>query len=147
MKARKQGVSAELDELSGELLGQALDLLAEGTDINVLLVVEDAARRVASYELADDSAEQLLVGAHQRVRELARAKGDREAGIGAPVRYALVYEGAVELDGRYQDALILEFGEQGYRAFSAYLLFRNKGKGSRFSWTDPAPAGELECLL
>lgn len=147
MCARKQGVTPELDELSGDLLGQALDLLADGVDVHVLLVVEDAERHVASYELDDDSEEQLIAGAYQRVRSLARSHGEKSSGIGDPVRYALVYEGAVELDGVFEDALILEFGERGWQAYSAYLLIQGKGKGEAFAWTDPAPAGEVECLL
>ena len=147
MARRRQGVTAELDELSGELLARALDLLAEGADVNVLLVIEDEQRHVASYELADDSPEQLLAAAHGRVLELARAHGDTTCLLGEPVRYALVYEGAIELEGRYQDALILEFGERGYQAYSAYLLVRGKGTGDGLSWTDPAPAGEVESLL
>ena len=147
MCARKQGVTPELDELSGDLLGQALDLLADGADVHVLLVVEDAERHVASYEFDDDSEEQLIAGAYQRVRSLARSHGEKSSGIGDPVRYALVYEGAVELDGAFEDALILEFGERGWQAYSAYLLIQGKGKGEAFAWTDPAPAGEVECLL
>lgn len=147
MCARKQGVTPELDELSGELLGQALDLLADGADVHVLLVVEDGDRHVASYEFDDDSEEQLIAGAYQRVRSLARSHGEKSSGIGDPVRYALVYEGAVELDGTFEDALILEFGERGWQAYSAYLLIQGKGKGEAFTWTDPAPAGEVECLL
>ena len=147
MCARKQGVTPELDELSGELLGQALDLLAEGNDLHVLLVVEDANRHVASYQLNDDSEEQLIAGAYERVRSLARNHGEKSSGLGDPVRYALVYEGAVELGGRFEDALLLEFGERGWQAYSAYLLIKGKGSGDGFAWTDPAPAGEVECLL
>ncbi|MGL5172322.1 MAG: hypothetical protein ACRC75_00605, partial [Olsenella sp.] len=64
---RKQGVSSELDELSSELMGDALDMLAEGEDVNVLLVVEDAKRSVASYEFADDGPEECLEGARAKV--------------------------------------------------------------------------------
>ena len=147
MCARKQGVTPELDELSGDLLGQALDLLADGADVHVLLVVEDGDRHVASYEFDDDSEEQLIAGAYQRVRSLPRSHGEKSSGIGDPVLYALIYEGAVELDGAFEDALILEFGERGWQAYSAYLLIQGKGKGEAFAWTDPAPAGEVECLL
>jgi len=50
----RQGVSPKLDELSSALMGDAFDMLAEGKDINVLLVVEDAAGAVASYAFSDD---------------------------------------------------------------------------------------------
>ena len=62
--------------------------------------------------------------------------------------YAIVYEGAVADDNdNYQDALMLEFGERGYRSYSAYSLLSGKGRGNGFVWTDPAPAGEVEPLL
>ena len=148
MAQRKQGVSPELDELSSTLVGDALDMLAEGEDVNVLLVVEDNLRNVASYVFSDDGAEALIEGAYQRVRDLARKKGDREAGLGEPQRYALVYEGAIEdEDGSFVDALLLECGERGWQAYSAYSLYQGKGLGDEFAWTDPAPAGEMDCLL
>ena len=148
MAQRKQGVSPELDELSSTLVGDALDMLAEGEDVNVLLVVEDNLRNVASYVFSDDGAEALIEGAYQRVRDLARKKGDREAGLGEPQRYALVYEGAIEdEDGSFADALLLELGERGGRAYSACSRYQGKGLGDEFAWTDPAPAGEMDCLL
>ena len=59
-----------------------------------------------------------------------------------------MYEGAIaDAEGTYQDALILEFGEKNYRSFSAYSLVDGKGEGEGFTWTEPAPAGELEPLL
>ena len=50
-------------------------------------------------------------------------------------------------DGAYRDALLLEFGERGYKSYSAYSLFEGKGAGDDFAWSEPAPAGELESLL
>ena len=145
---RKQGVSPELDELSSELMGDALDMLAEGENVNVLLVVEDAKRSVASYEFADDGPEACLEGARDKVRALDRAGGSPEDLLGAPVRYALVYEGAIADEaGVYHDALILEFGERGFLSFSAYSLVEGKGRRDKFRWTDPAPAGEMKPLL
>ena len=148
MAERRDGVSKELDELSSTLVGDALDLLADGQDVNVLLVVEDAHGSVASYEFSDDSPDELLTAARERVEQLSAADGDSEAGLGAPQRYALVYEGMVaDEDGAYQDALLLEFGEQGWKAYSAFSLYEGKGSGDNFAWTDPAPAGEIPPLL
>lgn len=145
---RRDGISPELDELSSELMGDAFDILADGGELNVRLVVEDEARNVASYEFVDDGPEALLDGAHRRIVVLAKEGGDAGQGLGNPLRYALVYEGAIaDVEGAYQDALILEFGEKNYRSFSAYSLVDGKGEGERFSWTEPAPAGELEPLL
>ncbi len=145
---RRDGISPELDELSSELMGDAFDILADGGELNVRLVVEDEARNVASYEFADDGPEALLDGAHRRIVTLTKEKGDAGQGLGNPLRYALVYEGAIaDVEGAYQDALILEFGEKNYRSFSAYSLVDGKGEGEGFRWTEPAPAGELEPLL
>ena len=72
----------------------------------------------------------------------------KNGGLATPVRYAIVYEGAVADDNdNYRDALMLEFGERGYRSYSAYSLFSGKGRGNGFVWADPAPAGEVEPLL
>ena len=130
-------VSQELDELSSTLMGNALDLLAEGRAVNVLLVLQEKNGDVTPLEFADDSTDVLLEGARSRVRS------SRDA-----VRYALVYEASVQMDdGIYADALLLEFGEKGRPSFSAYSLFAGRGKGDGFRWTDPAPAGEEEPLL
>lgn len=148
MAQLRQGVSPQTDELSSTLLGDALDLLAEGERMGVLLAVQDGEGRVASYEFADDGPEACLAGARERVRSLRSRRGDPDAQVGKPVRYALVYDGAVADDeGSFHDALLLEFGERGWQAYSAYCLYAGKGEGDRFTWTDPAPAGEVECLL
>lgn len=147
-RADENTVSPELDELSCALMGEALDRLAEGADVNVLLAVGDAAGCAASYEFADDGEEACLAGARDKVRALARAKGDAAAGLGAPRYYALCYEGAVaDDDGSFADAVIMEFGERGRQAFSAYSLFEGRGAGEGFAWSDPAPAGEVDALL
>ena len=130
-------VSPQLDELSSTLMGDALDLLAEGRSVNVLLVIQRMEGNTTSLELSDDGPEALLNGARDRIRKARDA-----------VRYALTYEAAVEMeDGTYAEALILEFGEKGRPSFSAYSLFEGRGEGDGFRWTDPAPAGEEEPLL
>lgn len=145
---RADGVTPELDELSSTLMGDAFDLLAAGKDVDVLLVVGDAAGNVASYAFSDDGMEECLAGANAKVRELRRDGGDPEVGLGKPVRYAITYEGAVaDESGAYQDAVLLEFGEKGYKAYSAYSYVKGRGEGDGFAWTEPAPAGEVEPLL
>ena len=149
LNERKDGISPELDALSSELLGEAFDVLADGRSLNVVLVVEDQAGHIASYEFSDDGPEELLQGAHKCVQSLVKHKGDKDEGLQDPVRYALVYEGAIALtnnDG-YKDAVLLEFGEKGYKSFSAYSFVAGKGKGEEFTWSEPAPAGEIEPLL
>ncbi len=130
-------VSPELDELSSTLMGAALDMLAEGEDLGVLLALESEDGSVSSFVFSDDGPEALLDGARDRVR---RARG--------VLRYAIAYEGAVDLgDGQYADAVLLEFGERGRPSFSAYSLYEGRGAHDDFRWTDPAPAGEEEPLL
>lgn len=133
----REGVSPRTDELASTLMGDAFDLLAAGEELDVLLVVEDEAGAISSYEFVDDGPEACLEGARSQV---ARVPG--------AVRYAIAYEGAVATDdGSFADALLLEFGERGYRAYSAYSLIDGKGTGDGFTWTDPAPAGEMDALL
>ena len=140
MSEPKEGISQELDELSSELLGEALDVLADVGSINVLLVVEAPDNSLLSVEFLEDSPQECLDAAHDKVRE--RAQNNQAQ------RYALVYEGAVMSEsGSYEDALLLEFGEKGYRSYSAFCLVSGKGSGQDFAWTEPAPAGEIETLL
>ena len=82
----REGVSAQTDELASQLLGKALDVLAVGEELDVLLAVQDEAGTVASYEFADDGPEECLEGAHRRVGELARDHGDPRAHLGEPLR-------------------------------------------------------------
>lgn len=145
---RRQTISPALDELSCSLMGEALDRLAEGVDVNVLLAVGDAQDCCADFEFADDGEEACLAGARDKVRALKRTKGDASIDLGAPRYYAICYEGAIADDGgSFLDALIMEFGEKGTQAYSAYSLFTGRGTGDAFQWTDPAPAGEVENLL
>ena len=130
-------VSPELDELTSTLMGDALDMLAEGVDVGALLVVEDTRGDTFSYAFTDDGPEALIEGAREQVRHTKGA-----------LRYAIAYEAAIEQeDGTYADALIVEFGEKGQPTYSAYSLFEGRGEGDGFRWTDPAPAGEEEPLL
>ena len=134
---RREGVSPKTDELASTLMGDALDLLADGEPFVVLLAVQDESGEVSSYEFQDDGPEACLEGARARAAELPGA-----------VRYAIAYEGAIEdEDGSFADALLLEFGERGYRSYSAFSLVDGKGTGDGFTWSDPAPAGELPPLL
>ena len=134
---RREGVSKKTDELASELLGKALDVLAVGEELDVLLAVADADGEVSSYEFADDGPEECLEGAHKKAAESADA-----------VRYAIAYRGAIaDETGAYQDAVILEFGERGYRSYSAFSLVDVTGDEDTFGWTEPQPAGEVEPLL
>lgn len=140
--ARREGVSPQTDELAASLLGEALDALADGMEMGVLMAAQLEDGKVVSCEFTDDGAEACLEGAHERVAQLA---GEEPAAV----RYAIAYEGGVEAeDGSgFEDAVLLEFGERGWRAYSAFSLIDGKGSGDGFAWSDPQPAGELEPLL
>ena len=144
----KEGISPELDELVSELVGAALDILADEGSLPVLLVVEDVSGAFASYEFEDDGIEECLEGAREKLAALVRAKGDSQQKLGQPLCYGLAYEGAIEdEEGAYLDALLVDFGERGWRNYSLFSLVDGKGTGEGFAWSDPAPAGEIEPLL
>ena len=118
------GVSAQTDELGSTLMGEALDRLAAGEDFSVVATAADCQGQRMTCE-------------------------DGSKVIGKPTCYAIAYQGAVaDEDEAFQDALILEFGDRGAACgYSAYSLIDGIGSGKRFRYTDPAPAGELSCLL
>lgn len=133
----RDGVSPQTDELASTLMGDALDMLAAGDPFCVLLAVQDDSGEIMSYEFSDDGEEACLEAARAKVGQVAGAR-----------RCAIVYEGAVEAEGEgFADALLLEFGERGWRSYSAYSLVDGIGTGDGFTWTDPAPAGEVPPLL
>lgn len=150
-------ISPALDQLSCELLGEALDMLADGKEILAVASVMDADGERLTCAFEEDSPELCLEAAHAWVRCGGKAGGTashaRSQVIGKAQCYAIAYEGAVAdgqgTDGEaYNDALILEFGERGAEtAYSAYVLVDKLGAGDDFRYTDPEPAGELPCLL
>lgn len=142
------GVSAQTDELGSTLMGEALDRLATGEDFSVVATAADSQGQRMTCEFDDDSAEQCLEAARTWVRNGARGE-DNARVIGKPACYAIAYLGAVaDEDDVFRDALILEFGERGAECgYSAFSLVEGVGSGKRFRYTDPAPAGELSCLL
>lgn len=142
------GVSAQTDELGSTLMGEALDRLAAGEDFSVVATAADSQGQRMTCEFDDDSAEQCLEAARTWVRNGARGE-DNARVIGKPACYAIAYLGAVaDEDDVFRDALILEFGERGAACgYSAFSLVEGIGSGKRFRYTDPAPAGELSCLL
>lgn len=134
----REGVSAQTDEMASALLGRALDVLAVGEDLHVLLALGSTDGSVSSFEFADDGPEECLEGARKKAAEA-------DASV---VRAALAYRGAVaDETGAYQDAVILEFGERGYRSYSAFSLVEVTGDEDTFGWTEPEAAGEVPPLL
>lgn len=150
-------ISEDLDQLSCELLGEVFDMLADGKDISVVASVMDASGERLTCAFEEDSPEVCLSAAREWVQSGAKASGTaRKAGtslVGKACCYAIAYEGAVDDpdasdDDAFLDAVLLEFGERGSEvAYSAYSLVDGVGEGDGFRYTDPAPAGELPCLL
>lgn len=177
-------ISEELDQLSCELMGEALDKLAAGEALVAVAAAMDEAGIRTTCAFEDDSPEQCLLAAREwvaggakaagRDNKASDARGSKDGGsgdsvahghkggssngsashnataaMGKPCYYAIAYAGAIaDEDGGFVDALILEFGEKGSDvAYSAYSLVEGVGKGDDFRYSDPAPAGEMPCLL
>ena len=129
-------ISPELDELSCNLIGIAIDMLERGLDVPVLLAV-DCEDTYTSFE--GDSPDGCYRAACERVAELKKDCA----------RYALVYMGVVQEseNDAGSDALLVEFAERGMEhAWSGYMLYRNAADGS-LEVTDPLPAGEESLLF
>lgn len=143
-------ISEMLDQLSCELLGEAFDQLAEGKDLGVVASVcdKDGNRLTCAFEA--DFTDSCLLGAREWVRNGAHEEAGNKS-VGKPQCYAICYRGAIGSDAEasdYEDAILLEFGEAGSAsAWSAYSLIDGVGKGDKFRFTDPEPAGEIENLL
>lgn len=130
----------------GDLIGSMLDALAEGEDPGVVLCLEDA--RAARYQATfTEDGEDVCLEAAQRFVSQNSAGVDNGA-VGPIERYAIAYTGCVNLDGSYEDAIIVSFYEHGLETgFSAYVLYANAGAGDGFMWSDPEPAGEEPALI
>ena len=108
--------------------------------------MEDAQGGRAEAVFSDDGEEACLEAAQEFVR--ARAKGSASDGLEACDRYAYAYVGAVQLDGAYQDAVLVSFFERALPVgYSAYVAFENAGAGDEFVWAEPVPAGEESPLI
>ncbi len=139
-------VSPELDEMVCDLIGFMLDELAEGRDPGVAVCVEDAAQGRAEAVFTDDGEEACLEAARDFI--VKRRRGSASEDLGEIDRYAYACTGAVQLEGAYQDAVLVSFYERALPVgYSAYVAFDNAGAGDDFVWSDPAPAGEEQPLI
>ena len=142
----QETVSVELDAMVGGLLGAFLDCLAEGEDPGVVACVEDAASARYEAVFTDDGEEACLEAARAYVT--SHLKGIPADGIGPLRRAAIAYVGCVEIEGAYEDAILVTFHENGMdTAYSAYVLVRGIGEGDDLEWCDPEPAGEEPALI
>lgn len=142
----QEQISPALDALVGELLDSLLDALAVGDDPGVIVGVQDATGATAQVAFSDDSAEQCLAAAERYVA--THAAGVRDEGVGALERYGIASVGCVDLDGGYEDAILVSFYERGLSSgYSAYVLVKGIGTGDGFMWSDPEPAGAEPALI
>lgn len=129
-------ISPELDALSCELIGVAIDQLEAEGSLPVLLAV-DCEDDFFAFE--DDTPDGCYRAACQQV-----------VSLGAKcTRYAIVYDGVIQEDEEDagSPAIILEFAERAMKhAWSGYLLYRYREDGV-VEVTDPLPAGMEEPLF
>lgn len=135
-------VSPELDAMTCDMIGLFLDALAEGENPGVVICVEDAQANRYEAAFSEDGEEACLAAAQQFISSHA-AHGVDDEGVGKIERYAVAYAGCVDIDGDYENAVLVSFCERGLPCgYSAYVLFDNMGAGDNFMWSDPEPAGE-----
>lgn len=142
MTNQESTISTALDELTCELIGRCLDILAEGGDVWPTLTYCGAAGASCATALTfnEDGLEDCLAEARAQA-------GDLDEDVTC---YALAYEGFVQLDetGEATDALIVEFGERGAKtAYSAFVPYAVGRTPDDFRCGDPQPAGEEPLLL
>ncbi len=132
-------ISEELDALTCDAIGMALDNLADGDGIwpTLVLLHEDGDREFFVFE--DDGLDICLTQARESVKEL---------GQGCSC-YALFYDGFFEQgDSLTDNALVVEFGERGAGcAYSAVVPYGNAGMGEQFWYDEPMPGGEEKLLF
>lgn len=144
--ASQDEVSAELDAMVCDLIDDMLNGLADGEDLGVVLIAEDANGNRYQACFTEDGPEACLEGARHFIE--ANAAGIQSDHVGPLDRYAIAYTGGVELDCEFQDAVIVSFYQRGMSmGYSAYVLYEGAGTGEDFRWCDPEPAGEEPALL
>ena len=133
-------ISPLLDSITCELIGQCLDVLAEGGEVWPTISYCNPAGEGACLSFDDDGLEDCLAAARAKISEL-----------GPDIScYALAFEGFVQDEemGTAQDALIVEFGERGAdTAYSAYIPYRTGRTPEEFVSGEPLAAGEEPLLF
>ena len=129
-------ISAELDEMTCDLIGAAVDILEAGDEVPVMVAL-DSEPDVLTFE--DDAVD----GCYRAACDYVHTAGKKCK------RYALLYEGVVQESESDEgsEALLVEFAERGMEcAWSGYILYRRTPDGF-VETTDPLPAGEEELLF
>ncbi len=130
-------ISDTLDELSCNLLAQALDMLEEDESLPVLLATDcEEGYLVFDGDTPDNC--------YQQACTSVTDSGE------ACSAYALVYDGFVTADDADAGApaLIVEFAERGMdNAWSGYLPYRRDADDHIIAEGDPQPSGAEELLF
>ena len=138
--AGSEPISPELDQLTCDAIGMALDKLAEGEGIwpTVVLLDEDGSSEYFVFE--DDGLDVCLIQARGAVAEM---------GCETARCYVVYYDGFFEDgDGLSDNALVVEFGERGSQtAYSAIVPYGNAGDPEDFWYDEAFAGGEEENLL
>lgn len=139
MEEKPAPISAQLDDLTCELIGMCLDELASGTEVWPTLACGTSDGDATCCTFDGDTIESCLAEARDKVRT---ASDDI-------VVYALAYAGFVQLEELgTTDALLVEFGERGTRcAYSAYVPYRCGRNEEEFESGEPLAAGEEPLLF
>lgn len=124
-------ISAELDALTCDVIGEAISILESEGKLPVLLM-SDAEGDLLAFE--DDDPDGCYRAACQQVQSY---------GTGCN-RYAIAFAGEIRESEQDEgkDAIVFEFAERGtHAAWSGYVLYRRNKKGE-VEVSDPQPAGE-----
>jgi hypothetical protein len=133
-------ISHELDELTCELIGVCLDTLAETEALAPMVASLSVDGEASCRAFEEDDADTALEAARGFVsskKENLRA-------------YAVAYDGFVRPDEHagLQEALLVEFGEQGMpTAYSAFVAYECGATPDQFLCSEPQAAGEEPNLL
>lgn len=123
-------VSEELDALTCDLIGEAINILEMDGQLPVLLLT-DAEEDFFAFE--DDDPDGCYRAACQQVQDLGAACN----------LYAIAYEGMVQSDEETSGdpAIVFEFAQRGTgEAWSGFVFFRRAQDGS-LEVSDPQPGG------
>lgn len=123
-------ISAELDAMTCDLIGEAIDTL-EASDKLPVLLMTDACDDLFAFE--DDDPDGCYRAACQQVQDFGSQCN----------KYAIAYEGVVQEDesASGDPAIIFEFAErQAQEAWSGFVLYRRTKKGG-IEVSDPQPGG------
>ena len=133
-------ISTLLDDMTCELIGFCLDVIADGGSLAPTIVFARSDEDITFLSFDEDGPDAALEAARGTIREQADEI----------IAYAIAYDGFVSTgeDEVPQDALLVEFGERGMStAFSAYVAYRRGDTPDDLAVSEPLAAGEEPLLL